>query len=71
MVCGLLCLAIRYATSYNAVRIGLSMGAKQKTCRVPFSSYMALFFNSASVVFLYFHRHASLESVSLVLPVLS
>ena len=72
MVCGLPCLAIRYATSYEAVRMSLSMGTKLKTGRVAFSSYLALFIlNSASVVFLYFHRYASLESVPLLLPVLS
>ena len=55
MVCDSHCLAIRYVTSYDAVRIGLSMGTKSKTDRIAFSSYLALFIlNSASVVFLYF-----------------
>ena len=47
--------AISYATSYDAVRIGLSMGTKPKTGRVAFSSYLALFIlNSASIVLMYF-----------------
>ena len=55
MVCGLHCLAIRYATSYDAVSVGLWMGTKPKTGRIAFSSYPALFIlHSASAVFLYF-----------------
>ena len=55
MVCGFPCLAISYATSYDTVRIGLSIGAKPKTGRIAFSSYLALFIlNLASVVFLCF-----------------
>ena len=53
MVCGLPYLAIRYGTSYDAVRIGLSMETKPKTGRIAFSSYLALFILiSACVVFL-------------------
>ena len=50
MVCGLPCFAIRYATSYDAVKTGWSMGIKPKTDRVASLSNLALFsLNSASV----------------------
>ena len=54
IVCGLHCVAMRYATSYDAVSIGLSIGTKPREGRV-LSSNLALFtLNSASVVSLYF-----------------
>ena len=53
MVCGLICFTIKHATSYDAVRIGLSMSTKPKTGREAFSSNLALF-TSAIVVFLCF-----------------
>ena len=43
MVCSFPCFEIKYATSYDAVRIGLSMSTKPKTGRVAFSSNLALF----------------------------
>ena len=55
MVCSFPCFAIKYATSYDAVRIGLSMSTNPKTGGVAFSLNLALFIlNSASVVFQYF-----------------
>ena len=55
MVCSFPCFAIKYATSYDAVRIGMSMSTKPKTGRIAFLSNLALFIlNSASVVFQYF-----------------
>ena len=52
MECSFPCFAIKYATSYDAVRIGLLMSTKLKTGRVAFSSNRALLIlNSASVVF--------------------
>ena len=72
MVCGLLCLAIRYATSYDTVRIGLLMGIKPKTGRITFSSYLALFIlNSASVLFLYFPSPFIFRKCSFSFAVLS
>ena len=55
MLCSFPCFAIKYATLYDAVRIGLSISTKLKTGRVAFLSNLALFIlNSASVVFQYF-----------------
>ena len=72
MVCSFSCFAIKYATSYDAVKIGMSMSTKPKTGRIAFSSNLALFIlKSANMVFSIFHRHAPFEIVLLVLPVLS
>ena len=43
MVCSFPCFAIKDATSYDAVRIGMSMSTKPKTGRIAFSSNLALF----------------------------
>ena len=45
MVCSFPCFAIKYATSYNAVRIAMSMSTKLKTGRIAFSSNLALILN--------------------------
>lgn len=66
MVYCLPCFVIRYATSYNVMRIGLSMGTMLSVGSVTFSSNLSLFtVNSASVVFLYFPSPFSFRKCSL------
>ena len=66
MVCSLPCFAIKYAASYDAVRIGLLMSTKSKNGKVAFLSNLALFIlNSASVVFQYFLSPYTFRNYSL------
>ena len=65
MVCSFPCFAIKYATSNDAVRIGLSMSTKPKTGRIAFSSNLALLtLNSVSMVFQYFLSPCTLQNCS-------
>ena len=82
IVCSLHSVAIRYATSYDAVRIGLSKGIKPREGGVLYSKLALLTLNSASVVSLYFPSQccfrkcsfsfagATLEFLSLALQIM-
>lgn len=66
MVCDLLCFMIRYTSSYNVVRIRLSMDTKPRTVNVAFSPNLALFtLNSANVVFLFLPSPCRFKKCSL------